>query len=108
MEPIPTVKQMLIWLRVCPSSKSASKSAKLAHLTFTVLVFSGQILGAVSHALFLFKFGSTDVKGSVFSFMGATGFSAIFYVSMTLFSARYHISSILEQLSIIYNTRKNH
>lgn len=108
MEPIVTVKQMLIWLSVCPSAKSASKSAKFGYLTFTVLVFLGEILGTFTHGIFLIAFGSTDLKGSIFSFMGATGFFAIFYVSITIFSMRYRIRAILEQLSIIYKTRKNY
>lgn len=106
MEPIETVKQMLIWLCVCPSPKSASKSAKLAHLAFTVFVFSGNIGGAITHGFFLFKFGATDLKGSIFSFMGSTGFSAILYVMIILSSMGHQITSILGQLSIIYKTRK--
>lgn len=106
MEPLVTAKQMLIWLRICPSPNSASKSEKLAHLAFTILVSTGQILGAITHMIYLFEFGSTDLKGSIFSLMGAAGFIAIFYVSIIVFSMRYQIREIFEQLSIIYDTRE--
>lgn len=38
--------------------------------------------------------------------MSATGFIAIFYVSIIVLSMRYQIREIFEQLSIIYDTRK--
>lgn len=106
MEPLVTAKQMLIWLCICPSPKSSSKSTKIAHILCTILVFMGNVLGTITHSMFLFKLSSIDVKGSVFSFMGATGFAGMIYVMITAFSFRYQVRAILDQLSIIYDTRK--
>lgn len=101
-----TIKQMLIWLCICPSAKFTSKSKKIAHIIFAAMIFTGHMGGTISHLAFFLKFRSTDLEGAVFSFMGAGAFSGILYVTMTVFLLRYQICAIFDELSIIYSARK--
>lgn len=101
-----TAKWVLIWLCIYPSAKSTGKFQKIAHILFTIVYFMGCVLGALCHFAFLLKNRSTDLNGSIFSFNGSFGFSAMFYVMVTVFSLRSEICAILDQLTTIYDTRK--
>lgn len=106
MQPLMTAKRVLIWLCIYPSLKAASMLERTAHAVFAVMIFFGLIFGAIAHMAFMIKYGTTDLKGSIFSFNGSFGVSSTFYIMITVFSMRNQISSILDQLSFIYTNRE--
>lgn len=101
-----SAKQVLIWLCVCHSANSTSKFENIAHIMCTLLIFTGQITGAITHLIYLLEFGSVDLKGSVFSFMGVVVYGSIVYITITVFSLRYRIRAVLKQLATIYTRRE--
>lgn len=106
MEPLTTAKQVLIWLCVCPVGKFTTKCEKMAHIMCATVIFFGQLSGVACHLTYLLMFGSVDLKDSVFSFSGTVGFTGIVYITITVYSMRYQMNDILEQLSNIYSNRK--
>lgn len=91
---------------IYPAIESTSKRKKVTHMLFAVMVFTGNFLAAVAHVVYLSKYMTTNVKGSIFAFMGVSAYGCVTYITASVFILRKQISSILNQLSAIYDARE--
>ena len=106
MEGFETPKKMFTWLRVYPEVENTSELEKISHIIFALIVFCANLFSALAHWGYLWKYVSTDLKGSVFAFMGATTFSCLTYILIIVFLLRNRICNIINKLLEIYRSRK--
>lgn len=106
MEPLYTIKRMLIWMYMCKSEKIANKWSKVTYFTFGLVTLLSNLSALAAHFAYIYRFLSTDLKGSLFAFIGIFGFCGVSYVMITALFLRERMNNIFEKLSEICNTCK--
>lgn len=106
MQPLKTVQQLFIWLRVCPAPEPISKIQTMVHTIFAVVVFGSSVCGIVVHSTYMLEYSSIYSKRSVFAFMGVIAYVCSVYIIVTEFFLRFQIKNIFEKLSNIYDACK--
>lgn len=101
-----TTKLVLTWLSVCPAAESTSKFKKMAYKSFTVANYVAHLSGFLTYLVYLLKYSSTDLEGSIFAFMAITTYVGMVYITASLSLQRDQISEIFRKLSTIYELRK--
>lgn len=74
MQPLLTVKRILIWLCMTPPEKSTSEWEKKQYLVFAFIVISSFLFMLMAHVAYIVEFLRTDLAGSLFAFLGVCGF----------------------------------
>lgn len=107
MEPLPTTRQCLIWLRLCPADELTCRRQKIAHIVFSMIILIGLIFNIAASLVYCWKFVSIDLGRSIFAFMIVTGqFAIIYMVLVGVILMRHKIGTIFDTLSTIYETSK--
>lgn len=106
MQPLFTIKRILIWLCMCPPQKSTSKWKKRVYLIFAAVVLFSFLFGLMAHSAYIVKFLSTNFPGCLFAFLGVCGFWGVIYIMTTSFIMRQKISRFFENLTEIYESSK--
>lgn len=103
MKPLKTPKKMFTLVCIFPA---AEFTTNWTYIISAVIIFAGNFLATVAHVVYLCKYISTDVNGSIFVFMGASTFGCVTYITICVFILRKQITCILDRLSAIYDARK--
>lgn len=108
MEPLVTNRRCLIWLCVCPdNASSSSRWQKLAHAIFAIIAITGPTCVVAACFTYGWKFASTDMGKSIFTFMFGIGqFIAIYSVLAGIFLLRHKVVTIFDDLAMIYKDSK--
>lgn len=107
MEPIHSIKRILIWLCMCTADKSSSIWLKRAHFVFALITFILTFSGFAAHVAYMYEYLSVDLDGSMFAFLGLIGFTdASFIMIIIVFFLRHKISILFDTLSEIYDASK--
>lgn len=108
MKPLKTPKKIFTLFYIYPDSKSMSKWKGIAHTIPGAIVLVGNFSAMVAHLAYLLGHISTDAKGSIFAFMGASAYACVSYITLSIFILRKQITAILDKLSAIYDAREYH
>lgn len=107
MEPLKTSRRLLTWLYVVPVEKSSSNWKKWACLMVGVGAYVATMSFLASSMAFFMKFVSIDLEQSLYALFQIGGFSNSAYVITLAYFSHRKIVAIFDNLSAIYNARKN-
>lgn len=107
MEPLKTSRRLLAWLYVVPVEKSSSNWKKWACLIVGVGAYVATMSFLASSMAFFMKFVSIDLEQSLYALFQIGGFSNSAYVITFAYFSHRKIVAIFDNLSAIYNARKN-
>lgn len=107
MEPLVTIRQMLIWLCVFQAEEGTSKRRK--HLYFATSLFVVTILLSIfaTSVFTLLKLMSVDLEQSLYALMQTIAVFSTLNMMFNTFILRQKLKIIFEKLSEIYSERKN-
>lgn len=106
MQLLATTRLMLTWLSMCSADESTPQR-KSAHIAYTLVVFSSNVVNFVASMVYCFDFFSTDFNGAIFAFMVAFGELGSIYFHLTAIRRRHQIDGIFTSLLKIYKSRKH-
>lgn len=106
MQPLTSIRQMMIGLNMCPAGESTSMIRKAAYLAFTSSNLVCCVIFFTSSLTFCVKFIYNDFDGAIFALMFVIGTLGLIYISITCILMRNKIGEIFLKLSAIYNIRK--
>lgn len=102
MKPLATPKQVLPFICLCPLDASISKSKKTIYISLCTILMAMTVATWISGFVYIWKFISVDLEGSLFEFSMSFGVIGITYILIVLLMSREKIAEIFEQLDIIY------
>lgn len=106
MQPLVTVKRILIWLCMTPPEKSASKWKKTQYFVFAFAVIFSFVFLLMAHVAYIAKFLTTNLPGCLFAFLGVCGFWGVLYIMISAFIMRQEMNNIFDHLAEIYEFSK--
>lgn len=107
MKPLPTTRQCLVLLCICPADESTPQPEKNAHRLFARAIMILLLCGFASSLTFCWKFNSIDLGKAFFSFLITAGqFAALYTICVATFLMRHKIDAIFDGLSTIYKDGK--
>lgn len=106
MEPLVTVRRLMMWISMCPADKSATPQQKWAYKCFTWAVLLFNVIGLIAPLAFCLKYFSVDFNGATFAFMIVIAEFGVIYFLIVAIQMRHQIESIFKNLTIIYNNRE--
>lgn len=102
MTPFRTTKYMMIWLCLCPTTKSWNKEKKFLRVVFTLTILLLIACIIIAHLMYFSKFMSIDVSESLFALMNVIAISDTLYGLIVEFLLRDKIDDMFKEISIIY------
>lgn len=106
MEPLHSIKRILIWLCLCTADKSSSILLKRTYSIFALIIFILNLCGLVAHVVYVYEFLLIDLDGSMFAFLGILGFAGTTFVMIIIFFLRRKMKSLFYKFSEIYDDSK--
>lgn len=106
MRPLPTNRQVLTWLCICPVDVENQWQKPLRGL-ISVICLATNIGGFLSSVAFFLENYSNDLKVSLNGIYQIAVFLGMTYMYIAAFFLRKEITSFLDNLEKIYNQRKN-
>lgn len=103
MIPLKTNQHVLKWLCVCETDNTVSKWKKLAHISFTVLIFMSNIILIPTSIAYLLNFISVDLEQSLYALFQLSGMCGITYMMIVAFILRHEINDLFGTLTDIYH-----
>lgn len=106
LRPLGTTQEVLTWLSVCRASENTTKLFKSFCFCFTSIVLMSELFGLTSAVINCVQLFSNNLDDFFYSLFHVLGHSlGVFSLIYGLFS-RQKITSLLEQLTEIYNASK--
>lgn len=107
MEPLVTNRRYLVWLCMCPASKSTSRWQEIAHATFAITALTGLVSILVPCTVFFWKFISIDMGRCMFALVFIVAeFVAVYTALVGMISLRHKVGTIFDNLAKIYKDSK--
>lgn len=106
MEPLVSVNQLFTWLCICPVDGTVSEWKKTARVPVAIANFAIMVSHFIASLVFLIRFVTTDLPGSLFALMCCCGDFSIVYILITALILRHRVNEIFKGLSAIYSTCK--
>lgn len=104
MEPLVTIKRVLVLLWMCPDDKTSGTQNEISYSIFTPLIFLTNFSIVVAHSMYVLKFISIDLEGSLNATMMSIMVSGVAFILPLTIILRQNVDSILKQLSNIYDS----
>lgn len=106
MQPLVTIKRILMWMCMTPPEASTSEWRKKQYFVFAHTVLFLFLFMLMAHVAYVVKFFATDLPGCLFAFMSVCGFGGIIYIMISAFIMRQKINGVFDHLTEIYENSK--
>lgn len=106
MKPLATAQSIMIWFSFCSAKDFTSIWKKIASFVLFLLILIPNVCLATSSLVYVSKYLSIDLNGSVFAFMIVANHYTWVYFTIIAFFMRHKINGIFELLTTIYRTSK--
>lgn len=101
MKPLPTTRRVFSWFCVY-HDKASTKWQKLAHISFTSIVFVFLITASISSIGYIFKTISISIEDSLYAVPQISAVVIIKYSLIAMYFSRDEFHRIFHNLSDIY------
>lgn len=101
-----TAQWLMASFSFCSTAEPTSKSNKIIHFIFFLMILNASIITATSSLIFGLKYTSIDLGGSIFALMAVASSFVSFYIILNAFIVRHKTTIVFENLSTIFRTSK--
>lgn len=103
MNPLKSLQKWLKLLCVFPITDAKITLNKIWCISFTFIIFCGNLFAVIASAAFIIKYISSDLQRSLYALFQFGSFFIMFYTMVIVFFMRKKIIEIFEKLSEIYD-----
>lgn len=107
IRPLETYRRVMKWLCLFPFIDPPDEKVKLNYIVFGVSNFMVLLLSIVPSIVFCAEYLATNLADCLFGMLQITGTSSLVYMIFMAFVTRQKLLAIFENLTSIYNARKN-
>lgn len=109
MEPLATTQLLLKWICILPVTKPIASWKSVARTMSVVMQVLVTIFAISAYYAFVVENIKTDLEDTLLTAMALITCSGLVYMMVVAFFTRHRVSTIFQELSIIYNAgRLNH
>lgn len=106
MKPLSKIREMLMWLCLCPFDETISKRQQSTCIIFSLIFFGANVCAAAVSLAYLIKYLNIDLEECLYVLIQVYAHFASTYSMIVIFLRRQQINDVFQQLSRIYDECK--
>lgn len=107
MNPLKIERQVLIWFCICPPADNTAVSRKLTYAIFSLTVVAAIASLVIASAVYFRKYMAIDFEEAFDGLHPVFGWTPLVFIFFVMQLSKHRIVEIFDELSSIYNKRKN-